>query len=61
MQYDFSLCGKYEFNIELLVIEEDGGGVGGSGPLPPTTEKLQSYRCLSNSGPDPMENHKATS
>ena len=35
-----------------------GGGEGG--PDPPPTEKSQNIGFLSNTGPDPLKNHKTT-
>ena len=35
-----------------------GGGGGGRGPDPP--RKSQNMGFLSNTGPDPLKNHKAT-
>ena len=57
-------CAIHDENINFsgLIAYADpgvlGGGGGGRGPDP--SGKLQSYKFLSNTGPDPLENHKAT-
>ena len=37
-----------------------GGGGGGQGLLTPTLENNKKIGFLSNNGPDPLKNHKAT-
>ena len=39
--------------IKLLIDQRGSRGKRGSGPLPP--ERSQSYRFLSNTGPDPLK------
>ena len=37
-----------------------GGGTGGPDAPPPPPEISQKFRGFSNTGPDPLKNHKAT-
>ena len=49
---------KVKVFLTLTFLRGSRGGDKGSRPLPP--EKSQNLGFLSNTGPDPLKNHKAT-
>ena len=56
----FGLANKPYQNITDHIRGSRGGGTGGTDPHPPHLENHKAIGFLSNIGPDPLENHKAT-
>ena len=53
--------GEFQFNCCLSDMRKSGVGEGqGSGPPPPPLKNHKEIGFLSNTGPDPLEKHKAT-
>ena len=48
------------YNILLLSCANPEGAHGGSGPPPPHLTNHKNIVSLSNTGPDPLKNHKVT-